>query len=125
MDFKEGGFWDADESQFMSISFDSDCVGSLLMLTGSELSCGAGKVVRSPAKSEADSGDARGRARIEPTDFKAEGFSEAEAGANMLMSISFDMVCVASLLLMAAAAATASTGACDDFSGTGHKRLIA
>jgi hypothetical protein len=109
----------------MSISFDTVCVGSQLLLTGSELSCGAGKVVRSPARSEGASDGARGRARIEPTDFKAEGFSEAEAGANMLMSISFDMVGVVSLLLLAAAAATAATGACGDFSGTGHKRLIA
>jgi hypothetical protein len=111
----------------MSISFDTARVGSQLLLAGRELSCRAGKVVRSPARSEWASGGARGRARIEPTDFRAEGFSESEAGTNMLMSISFDMACVASLLFLEAAAATvtAATGACGDFSGTGHKRLIA
>jgi hypothetical protein len=104
----------------MSTSFDTARVASLLLLAGSELSCGTGLVARSPVRSEGASGGALGRARIEPTDLRAEGLSEAGAGANKLMSISFDIVCVASLLLLLAA-----TGACGVFSAMGHKRLIA
>jgi hypothetical protein len=103
----------------MSISFDTARVASLLLLTASALGDGAGIVVRRLVRSEGASGGALGRARIESTDLRAEGLSEAEAGASKLMSISFDMACVASLLLLAAA------GTCCNSCATGHKRLIA